>query len=238
MAADKAQAKQFDAARKLWTEFLAKYPLDPRDPGILYAFGLMEFQQEKFTAAIDDWRRLVSKYPGTEDASRGQYMIAVTLETKLGKLDEALKEYKKVESGSYTSHAQVAIARLTAKSMAIATERVFRSDETPKIKLTSRNIESVTVRAYKVDLETYFRKMHLQRRRGARYLADRSGQDVRVQGAEVCGVSGAGEPDRGAARSSRRRTGEEVAAGRGVGRHRVEQDARSHDARACRAISI
>ena len=160
MAADKAQAKQYDEARKLWTEFLAKYPLDPRDPGILYAFGLMDFQQEKFTAAIDDWRRLVSKYPGTEDASRGQYMIAVTLETKLGKLDEALKEYKKVESGSYSSHAQVAIARLTAKSMAIATERIFRSDETPKIQLTSRNIESVTVRAYKVDLETYFRKMH------------------------------------------------------------------------------
>ena len=160
MAADKAQAKQYDEARKLWTEFLAKYPLDPRDPGILYAFGLMDFQQEKFTAAIDDWRRLVSKYPGTDDASRGQYMIAVTLETKLGKLDEALKEYKKVESGACTNHAQIAIARLTTKSMAIATERIFRSDETPKIRLTSRNIESVTVRAYKVDLETYFRKMH------------------------------------------------------------------------------
>ena len=47
--------------------------------------------------------------------------------------------------------------------MTVATERVFRSDETPKLKLTTRNIESVTVRAYKVDLETYFRKMHLAR---------------------------------------------------------------------------
>ncbi len=95
MAADKAKAKQFDDARKLWTEFLAKYPLDSRDPGILYAFGLMDFQQEKFTAAIDDWRRLVSKYPGTEDASRGQYMIAVTLETKLGKLDRGAQGISK-----------------------------------------------------------------------------------------------------------------------------------------------
>ncbi len=160
MAADKAQAKQYDAARKLWTEFLAKYPLDPRDPSILYAFGLMDYQQEKYAAAIDDWRRLVSKYPGTEDASRGQYMIAATLETKLGKLDEALKEYQKVNCGSYQSQAQVAVARLTTKSMAIVTERIFRSDETPRIKLSTRNIESVTVRAYKVDLETYFRKMH------------------------------------------------------------------------------
>ena len=47
--------------------------------------------------------------------------------------------------------------------MTVATERVFRSDETPKLKLVTRNIESVTVRAYKVDLETYFRKMHLAR---------------------------------------------------------------------------
>ena len=45
--------------------------------------------------------------------------------------------------------------------MTVATERVFRSNEKPKLKLTTRNVESVTVRAYKVDLETYFRKMHL-----------------------------------------------------------------------------
>ena len=56
-----------------------------------------------------------------------------------------------------------AAARLTAKTMTVATERVFRSDETPKIKLVSRNVESVTVRVYKVDLETYFRRMHLAR---------------------------------------------------------------------------
>ena len=37
------------------------------------------------------------------------------------------------------------------------------SDETPKLKLVSRNVETVTVRAYKVDMETYFRKMHLAR---------------------------------------------------------------------------
>ena len=161
MAADKAKDRKFDDARKLWNDFLAKYPLDPRDPRILYLFGLMDFQQEKFTEALGDWRRLVSKYPGTEDASRGQYMIAVTLETKQGQLEAALKEYRKVESGSFVERAKSAIARLTAKSLAIATERVFRTDETPKIHLDSRNIESVTVRAYRVDLEAYFRKMHV-----------------------------------------------------------------------------
>src|SRR6185503_9952566 len=84
-----------------------------------------------------------------------------TLEDKLHKLPEALKEYKKVTWGNHTAQAQQRIARLTAKSMTIASERVFRSNETPKIKLTTRNIEKVSVRAFAVDLETYFRKMHL-----------------------------------------------------------------------------
>ena len=90
-------------------------------------------------------------------------MIADTLEQKLGRLEEALEEYRKVTWGSAAGDAQQAAARLTAKTMTVSTERVFRSDETPKLKLVTRNIESVTVRVYKVDLETYFRKMHLAR---------------------------------------------------------------------------
>ena len=163
MAQDKYQAKQYDEAGKLWTEFLAKYPLDERAPTIFYLFGDVAHRQEKWDEAIAAWRRLVSKYPTTDAASRAQYMIAATLEQKLGKLEEALEAYRKVTWGSHQAQANMAAARLTAKTMRIATDRVFRSDETPRIELTTRNVESVTVRAYKVDLETYFRKMHLAR---------------------------------------------------------------------------
>ncbi len=159
MAEDKVRTKEFDEARRLWTEFMAKYPLDPRAAAILDRFGQMHFHQEKYAEAIADWRRLVSKYPGTEEASHGQLMIGVTLETRLGKLEEAIKEYKLVQ-GPFASQAQSFVGRLTAKSISIATERVFRTDEAPKLRLTSRNIDAVTVRAYRVDLETYFRKMH------------------------------------------------------------------------------
>ena len=159
--ADERERKQYDAARKFWNEFLVKYPLDARVAGILYQFGLMQYEQEKWEDALTEWRRLVSKYPNTEESSLGQYMIGVLLEEKLGKLAEALEEYKKCTWGSSAASAQQRITQLTAKSLQIATERVFRSDETPKIKLTTRNIDRVTVRAYRVDLETYFRKMHL-----------------------------------------------------------------------------
>jgi tetratricopeptide (TPR) repeat protein len=163
MAVEKEQDKDYAAAVKLYGEFLVKYPLDSRSPQILFEFGWMNHQQKKWDAAIADWQRLVSKYSRTEPASRAQYMVAETMEKELGKLEEALEQYRKVTWGGHLSAARTAIARLEAKTMTIETERAFRSDETPRIKLATRNIESVTVRAYKVDMETYFRKMHLAR---------------------------------------------------------------------------
>ncbi|HET6879013.1 MAG TPA: tetratricopeptide repeat protein, partial [Pirellulales bacterium] len=159
--AEAAKAKRYDQARKVWQEFLVRYPLDPRAPRILLEFGRMKFLEEDYDAAMTEWRRVVSKYPNTNESSQAQYLVALTLEEKQGKLEDALKEFKKVTWGNYAGKAQQRIARLTNKEMTVATERVFRTNETPKIKLTTRNIESVTVRAYTVDLETYFRKMHL-----------------------------------------------------------------------------
>jgi hypothetical protein len=163
MAREKLEAKQYDAANRLFAEFLAKYPLDERVPGILLLMNRKAVEEGKWDEAIAGWRRIVSKYPDSEAASRAQFEIAETLEKKLGKLDDALEEYRKTTHGHCAAAAHQAIARLTSTSMSVATERVFRSDETPQLKLISRNVEAVTVRMYKVDLETYFRKMHLAR---------------------------------------------------------------------------
>ncbi len=162
-AAEQLAAKKYAEANRLFAEFLAKYPLDPRNPQIMLLMNQQNVAGEKWDDAISAWRKLVSKYPGSGPASLAQYLIADTLERKLGKLEEALEEYRKLTWGPAQGRAMQAAARLTAKTMTISTERVFRSDETPKIKLLSRNVESVTVRVYKVDLETYFRKMHLAR---------------------------------------------------------------------------
>ncbi|HUT14196.1 MAG TPA: tetratricopeptide repeat protein, partial [Thermoguttaceae bacterium] len=163
MGLEKCEAEEYDEARRLLGEFLAKYPLDVRNPGILLLFGQIHHEQKKYDEAIADWRRLVSKHPRSDEASQGQYRIALCLEQELGKPAEALEEYRKLNWGSHANQAWQAVNRLTAPSMSITTERVFRSDETPRLKLTTRNVESVTVRVYEVDLETYFRKMHLAR---------------------------------------------------------------------------
>lgn len=159
MGMEQHKAKQYDAAVKLLTEFTVKYPLDGRNPGILFLFGQIHADQKRHDEAIAAWRRLAAKYPGTEEASHAQLKIAETLERGLDRLEEALEEYRKV-TGRWAPEAQQAILRLTGTSMAIAAERVFRSNETPRIQLVTRNLESVTIRAYRIDLETYFRKMH------------------------------------------------------------------------------
>ena len=189
MAAEQMSQKNYAAARKLWETFLNKYPLDTRAASILFRFGQMQYaeavgelaarqkqakedgeefdriilnddEQKLFEAAIADWRRLVSKYPKTNDASYAAYSIGITLEDRLAKLPEALEAYKQV-TGSYVNQAKQRIANLTAKQLEILTERKFRSDETATIKLTTRNIEEVSVKIYRIDMVDYFRKMHL-----------------------------------------------------------------------------
>eukprot|EP00913_Durusdinium_trenchii_P013388 g12569.t1 len=188
-AVEQRAQKHYDAARKLWATFLNKYPLDARAATILFQFGSMkytaavkqqldEYKKAKaaggkpdprklsdevtqlFDEAITDWKRLVSKYPNTNDASHGAYMIGVTLEDHLGKLADALDAYKKVR-GQYQSVAQKRIANLTAKQLDVVTERKYRSNEKPVIKVRTRNLEKVTVKIYRIDMVDYFRKMHL-----------------------------------------------------------------------------
>ncbi len=150
--------QRYEDAAKSLTRFLADERYKDRDevPDARNLLGRSYLLQKKFAEALATWREYLAKHP-----SEAQYLIGVTLEEELGKLDEALKEYRKLNWGSQASSAMQAAARLTQKTMTVATERTFRSDETPGLKLTTRNIETLTVRAYKVDLETYFRKMHL-----------------------------------------------------------------------------
>ena len=160
--AEQAYAEEdFAQARTLWTQFLAKYPLDQRNRGVLFRFGQIHYAKEEYQEAIAQWRQLISKYPDKPEARRAQYMIGYTLEYQLAQFEEALQQYRKIKPGNQHDKAQQQIRRLTAKSMRVASERIYRSNETPKVKLLTRNIEEVTVNVYRVDMETYFRKMHL-----------------------------------------------------------------------------
>ena len=63
---------------------------------------------------------------------------------------------------------------MEAKALTVVTPRTFRSGETPHLKITTRNLETLTFTAYKLNAEAYFRKKHvLGQRRVARHRPGR-----------------------------------------------------------------
>ncbi|MCP4403651.1 MAG: tetratricopeptide repeat protein, partial [bacterium] len=151
--------EEYEAARSAWKQFLSTHPLDLRNPDIMFRIGESYLKQELYQEAIAQWKRTVSKYPSTEPASQAQYETGRVLESKLSQFEEAFAAYKLVSWGSYASNAQERLREMQAKRLTMLTERSLRSNENPTLKITTRNIESLSFEMYRVDLESYFRKM-------------------------------------------------------------------------------
>ena len=165
-----------DLARERFNEFLATYPLDPRARQILFTLGQMhvvaaEKMEEdakakpgavkaRYEQAIAAWARLIGKYPQTEEASLALYRTGILQSEKLDRLEDGLATFKRLQWGSWAAPAQARVTLLSEKSLGVATERTFRSDEKAEVAVTARNIEKVTVSLYPLNLESYFRKTH------------------------------------------------------------------------------
>lgn len=175
MGLDALTGKQEEIAMQRFEAFLRGHPLDDRAPRILYLFGAMnearaiDLEEAKgnkeeifgsYRRAIDEWSKLVSKYPESPEARAAMLKSGFILETKLGDFERALKLYRQLATERGDGTAAAAIARLTQKSLAVSSDRVFRTNEKPVVRLKLRNIEQCEVRLYKIDLEAYFRKMH------------------------------------------------------------------------------
>jgi tetratricopeptide (TPR) repeat protein len=175
MGLDALTDKQEELAMQRFDTFLRAHPLDERAPRILYLFGAvheakaLDLEEAKgakedisnsYRKAIEEWAKLVSKYPESAEARAAMLKSGSILEEKLGEFEKALKLYQKVVAERGDAQAQAAIARLTQKALQLSADRVFRTNEKPVVKLKLRNIEQCEVRLYKIDLQAYFRKMH------------------------------------------------------------------------------
>jgi tetratricopeptide (TPR) repeat protein len=175
MGMDALREQNDSVATNRFAEFLRAHPLDERAPRILYLFGalpeakareLEEANGDKaaietsYRKAIDEWAKLVSKYPQSTEARAALMKSAGIYEEKLGDFENALHLNRKLVSDFNYGEAQAAINRLTQKSLELSTERTFRTSEKATVKLKLRNIEKCTIRIHKIDLQAYFRKMH------------------------------------------------------------------------------
>jgi len=166
--------EKYDDAMKVWDEFLVRHPLSPLCRQIMFVYGQFHYHlAEKAASASDksaetgelqkaiaEWEKLVNKYPNTEESSLALFRIGQIYEEKLADLEKSLESYRKLYWGSWQGEAQQRIAEMTNKKLQLVTERVFRTNEPARVKLTLRNIEKVTVSIYKLNLESYWRKMH------------------------------------------------------------------------------
>ncbi len=175
MGLDALVDKKEQLAMERFNTFLRAHPLDERAPQILYIFGAIhqsraiELEEAKgskeeiaanYQHAIDEWTKLVSKYPDSEEARSATLKSANLLEEKLNEFEKALKLYQKLASERGDNEAQASITRLTQKALQLSADRVFRTNEKAMVHLKLRNIEQCDVRLYKIDLQAYFRKMH------------------------------------------------------------------------------
>jgi uncharacterized protein YfaS (alpha-2-macroglobulin family)/TolA-binding protein len=159
--ADDARRRDRHAeARALWQSFAAQNPLDGRVPQVLFQIGESFAAEKKFDDAMAAWETLAGKFPNTEPAAHAQFQIALVFETEKGDLPEAIERYKKVAVEPWQSQAQQRIAIMEAKSLVVITPRTFRSGETAHLKIATRNLETLTFTAYKLNPESYFRKKH------------------------------------------------------------------------------
>ncbi|MFO1523082.1 MAG: MG2 domain-containing protein [Kiritimatiellia bacterium] len=163
------------AALQRFEAFLNAHPLDERSPRILYLFGAVHearaagLEKAKgakaeidaaYRRAVDEWSKLVSKYPQSPEARIALLKSGGLHEEKFGEFEKALHIYRKLAEEFGYGGAQASTARLTQKALELSAERTFRTNEKAVVKLKLRNIEKVSFRLHKIDLQAYFRKMH------------------------------------------------------------------------------
>lgn len=165
----------YAGARDAWSRFLERHPLDERAVQIYFDLGRLHRDEgdalresggaadAAYAQAITQWTKLVEKYPQTDQASHALYAAARIQETRTDELETAIRTYQRCSFGAYAGEARERLIEMTRETLGVRTERVWRSDETARIAAELRNVETVEVAIYRVDLEAYFRK-HLTHR--------------------------------------------------------------------------
>ena len=157
-----------------FNDFLRAHPLDERAPASsTFSVRFMKPRHSNLrkrkairirfpeaTKAIEEWAKLVSKYPESAEARAAMLKSGYILEEKLGDFERALKLYQKLARRTRRRRAQVAITRLTQKALQLSAgpcSAPTRGRPSTSSCATSRNARCASTRSI---LRQYFRKMH------------------------------------------------------------------------------
>ena len=152
--------EKYDEVVRALDQFQVKHPLDERVRQIMLIYGQIYLHNAEPLSAIAAWEKLVSKYPNSDESSLALFRIGQTYEEKMGNLENALESYRKLTWGRWHAQVQERIRQLTEKHLKLVTERTTRTDEPAKVHVSLRNIETLTVNLYKLNLEAYWRELY------------------------------------------------------------------------------
>ena len=170
--------KSFEECRASIVKFSQKYPIDHRTLPLL-KLSAMSFSaqaeerltgltidqltdsttvQQLYESCISELRKIHGKYPKSILGQEALFTIGNILEQNLLKPEEAVVAYRDCFGGVREFDARLRLEALTQVSIAVETKKLHRSSEAAVFHLDTRNIESVTIDLFPIDLETYFRK--------------------------------------------------------------------------------
>jgi len=167
-----AMDSQWEASREAYLNFLGAHPLDGRANQIMFTLGdlyrqeglLLKEDNQKVARevllrkAIAEWEVTAQRLPGSQQASQALFQSGLLMELSLHELEQAVALYRACSFGDSQHQAQSRLKAMLEDSLTVRTERTWRSHQDASFTLEARNLESVKVEVYRLDLETYFRK--------------------------------------------------------------------------------
>ncbi|MDF1798266.1 MAG: MG2 domain-containing protein, partial [Planctomycetota bacterium] len=173
-AQDLEQDGQYADARRGLLQFLDDHPVDRRVVEVQrlfadsFAHEAEDLQDDSPDAAAALWRRsiaelelLAKKHAGGDAASHALFTIGLLQETRLEDLDAAISAFRRCNFGSHQWDASMRLAEMLEQHLSIETPATWRpgaGDGAPSVRLTTRNLEEVSIELYRLDLESYYRR--------------------------------------------------------------------------------
>ncbi|MHB1558687.1 MAG: MG2 domain-containing protein, partial [Isosphaeraceae bacterium] len=149
-----------EQARAEREAFVARNPLDPRVPLALFRNGRSLLAEGHVDRAIAAWEVLIARFPDDANTARPHWEIARVYEERNADPARAIEHLRWVKADPWMARARERIAVLESRALAVVTPRTYRSGEVPALRITTRNLSSLSFAAYRLDAEDYFRKKH------------------------------------------------------------------------------
>ncbi len=155
-----------DDAIAAYRAFLAEYPAEKQSPAAHFRIGHIEEKAKRFDKALTAYDVVATRYAviARPLAATALFRRAEILREQKVDLTAAMAAYRDLLSRfagfPEARRAQAIVTRLSARELRVETERVFRTAEAGALRLQTRNLGTLTIQAYPIDLAEYARLKH------------------------------------------------------------------------------